>query len=275
MRTTMYLTAVLAIAVQVTANGQTKTNSSIPANNSLLPVVKHQSIPVADHDKTLAADEQVVTTRTENATQMIKAFKNRIGDINKQIIELEALKSQVNEEINDFFVQKTSVAAADALGITTIISREELVLGFQQQAEELYKQSAAFRKQAVSQNGTSKKESLSTASLLEAQAIGKQIEASILSGKISQEKFNENNDHIALLMRDYYGKRSKLEMAGDLVFDANRSMRLAIEMREEANTYPGPASRLGAMQNAEEKEFMALSKQNEILNMFSSTVCSN
>jgi hypothetical protein len=271
----MYLTAVLAIAVQVTANGQTKTNSSIPANNSLLPVVKHQSIPVADHDKTLAADEQVVTTRTENATQMIKAFKNRIGDINKQIIELEALKSQVNEEINDFFVQKTSVAAADALGITTIISREELVLGFQQQAEELYKQSAAFRKQAVSQNGTSKKESLSTASLLEAQAIGKQIEASILSGKISQEKFNENNDHIALLMRDYYGKRSKLEMAGDLVFDANRSMRLAIEMREEANTYPGPASRLGAMQNAEEKEFMALSKQNEILNMFSSTVCSN
>jgi hypothetical protein len=268
----MYLIVVLAITVQVTVCGQTP-GSSIPVSNALLPVVKHQQLIVSAAKTAPAIEQQLVSSNTSKDAQQIEAFKNRIETINKQITELESLKSQVNIEISNFFVQSVPVAA-DALNIDQV-GKAELRHVCQLQADELYNQSTLLRQQARTKTGNSKNEALFNAAQLEALAIAKQIEASILSGRTSLEKFNTNNEQIEQLMRNWYGSQSKLEKAGEIIFDAKHSMRMAVEMREEANTYPHPSARLGAMQNAEEKEFLALSQQNEVLSMFGGSICSN
>jgi hypothetical protein len=105
---------------------------------------------------------------------------------------------------------------------------------------------------------------VSEASNLEKQSQLVQIRASEISAEISNYKFNKNRATIKTYVAKT-GEENVPVYAKNLIFDSEKIIRLAKEMREEANAQPNLASKLGTMGNAEEQEQMALNKQVEAL----------
>jgi hypothetical protein len=103
---------------------------------------------------------------------------------------------------------------------------------------------------------------------IETQYIIKQIEASEASGKISMQKFEQNKATI-LGTFTRIPKNTTTFTKADLSYtESERFMKIAKEMREEANAQLSIQAKYGDMTNAEEKEALALSKQQEVLNLF-------
>lgn len=100
------------------------------------------------------------------------------------------------------------------------------------------------------------------------QLLLEQLEASELSARHSIQKFEQNREIILDLLNrtpknNYMYTRARLSNT-----DAEYLMRLALEMREEANAQITLQAKVGEMSNAEEKEVLALNKQKEVLDMF-------
>lgn len=134
----------------------------------------------------------------------------------------------------------------------------------QKKSEELTAMAQKVRGDAKSKNDEVKKLLLSEAGNLDKQSQLVQIAASELSSRISNYKFNQNKSNI----KSYVAKTGEENVpvyTKNLIYDSEKIMRLAKEMREEANAQPNLASRLGTMGNAEEQESLALSKQVEAL----------
>ena len=131
-------------------------------------------------------------------------------------------------------------------------------------SEELTGMAQKMRGDAKGKTGEVKSLLISEAGNLEKQSQMVQIAASELSARISNHKFNENKTSI----KNYVTKTGEENVpvyTKNLIYDSEKVMRLAKEMREEANAQPNLASKLGTMGNAEEQETLALSKQVEAL----------
>jgi hypothetical protein len=131
-------------------------------------------------------------------------------------------------------------------------------------SEELTNMAQKVRNDAKGKTGEVKTLLISEASNLDKQSQMVQIAASELSARISNYKFNENKTSI----KNYVAKTGDENVpvyTKNLIYDSEKIMRLAKEMREEANAQPNLASKLGTMGNAEEQESLALSKQVEAL----------
>jgi hypothetical protein len=95
--------------------------------------------------------------------------------------------------------------------------------------------------------------------------IMKQIEASKLAGLINQKAFDQNAKLIAILFASKIKDMDSKDQATNYVMDANIAMRSAKLMREEATQMTNLAAMLGYMGNAEEKEFVALTRQEKAI----------
>ena len=120
--------------------------------------------------------------------------------------------------------------------------------------------------QKIRNNATGeKKASIKKTLLAESNVVEKQwqvlqIAASNLASRINMYQFDKNRTRI----RHYValdGEQNVPVFTKFLIFDSEKLMRSAKEMREEANAQPKLAARLGNMSNAEEKEELALRKQ--------------
>ena len=105
----------------------------------------------------------------------------------------------------------------------------------------------------------------------ETQSTMKRIEASEISGRISLQKFEQNK----MIILDAFTRIPKNNInytKGTVSYsESERFMKIAKEMREEADAQLTIQARYGEMINAEEKEALALSKQQEVLSLFDKT----
>lgn len=99
------------------------------------------------------------------------------------------------------------------------------------------------------------------------QYITKKIEISTLKSVIVYEKFNANRTTIQRLFIDAFEKPVILNKSEILNSEAEYAIKLAKEIRQEANAQPTPEAQLGELSNAEEKEIIALSKQEEVIKL--------
>lgn len=106
------------------------------------------------------------------------------------------------------------------------------------------------------------------AEVIQEQALTKQIEASQLSSQIAQYKFAENKKTILIYLNNTPETNDLYTSASSANSESERYMKLAIEMREEANAQANLQAKLGNMSNAEEKEALALNIQEKILTLF-------
>lgn len=106
------------------------------------------------------------------------------------------------------------------------------------------------------------------AEMIQQQALTKQIEASLLSSQITQFKFAENRKTILVYLNSTPRNNVLYTTASSTNSESERYMKMAMEMREEANAQTTLQAKLGNMSNAEEKEALALTMQEEVLMMF-------
>jgi hypothetical protein len=101
---------------------------------------------------------------------------------------------------------------------------------------------------------------------IEQQSLVKQIEASELSAQISYTKFEKNREIII----NVFPRIPKNTIYSNVYYSYTESehfMKMAKEMREEGNAQLSIQAKYGNFSNAEEKEALALSKQEEALDL--------
>ncbi|MCE3260360.1 MAG: hypothetical protein K0S12_2001, partial [Bacteroidetes bacterium] len=144
----------------------------------------------------------------------------------------------------------------------TMVYAGELI----KQADELYLIETAIRSEAKTKHGEAKQKLLAAAKELRNQGQLKQIQASEISGKINLQNF-KNGEVVYNGLLFKATNKELLQDAQSLHSDANYSIRLAKELREEAYSLADNSAKLGTMTNAEEKEAIALKTQTAAIHL--------
>lgn len=106
---------------------------------------------------------------------------------------------------------------------------------------------------------------------IEQLSLVKQVEASELSAQISYSKFEENREIIINVFPQIPQNTITFTKAHHSYTESERYMKIAKEMREEGNAQLTIQAKYGDFSNAEEKEELALQKQQEVLDLFATT----
>ncbi|MDZ4665865.1 MAG: hypothetical protein SGJ15_13380 [Bacteroidota bacterium] len=138
---------------------------------------------------------------------------------------------------------------------------------YQAQAEELQLSEKKLRAQANTKKGQEKAQLIASANKIAKQIEAIQIQASEIYGKFNLETFQFVEEVYSALLKDPNVNDSYINRSEQLKIQAEQTLKLAKEMRQEAYAMPNNAGKLGTMQNAEEMEGIALGKQKEAVNI--------
>lgn len=284
MKTTSLLTALMLFAIQTIVNGQALTNKNTKSNESTLltPTKKLNSTYAVkkEHKRNKKADK-----KQNYPEPSVSAIIGEMNQIDKQIAELQKLRAGLDAEIGKYVttevqtmvtpVTNKEVAIESNVINVNSVSLVDSYFELQNETEELsskYSQLVNLAKtKAMNEKTSLMAEAKNTFALYEI----KKIEFSELAAKMSYEKFTENKVTIQGLLINYEGGNIVPQIVNKLSDDAEVSMRMAKEMREEANAQPNKSAKLGTYSNAEEKEALALGKQGEAINMLEKTAHMN
>lgn len=187
----------------------------------------------------------------------------------KKTDDTENLKamSQTSVSASQKTVAKTKTLPNDHTAVNyNVKANTQALQELQKQSEELSSLSQKLRSESKDKHESVKKILLSEANNLDRQTQLVQVAASELSAEISYYKYDANKSNIKKYVTKNGGEQNVPQYTKNLIFDSEKIIRLAKEMREEANAQPSIAAKLGTMGNAEEQEALALSKQVEALN---------
>ena len=171
---------------------------------------------------------------------------NQVTQINKTLINTE------NSIVNVTYSMKAST------GELSILLKE---------AKELNKTAQAFKNSAKNSQGDEKKELNIEALFFEKQFVLKQIQISELLAKETYQKLYQNRNYINVLIKTIKDDDYTSNLAVILNSDAEKFIKMAKEMREEANAQPNHVSKLGNITNAEDQEELALNKQQQVFDI--------
>jgi hypothetical protein len=230
MKTTTLFSATLIIIAQAALMAQAQPNRRI------LPVLGTQETTIH-----LSTSERILNDlkAKKNSPEIIKDYANK-----------EAEKTD-----NNTFNYYNNPNCYSSLTWCNELNRQ--AEGLEKQELELYEMAKQYPSQ--------KKQLSATAAQLHEQAQLIRIQASEISGKISLQKFKENKKLFHSLCENTFAGETILRAAAEREEFAEHQMKMAKDMREEAYAMPNNGSKLGSMNNAEEKEFIALKKQGEAI----------
>ncbi len=138
---------------------------------------------------------------------------------------------------------------------------------YQIKAEELQLSEKKLRAQANTKKGQEKAQLIASANKIAKQVELLQIQVSEIYGKFNLETFQFVEEVYSALLKDPNVNDNFTTRSEQLNSEAEQTLKLAKEMRQEAYAMPNNAGKLGTMQNAEEMEGIALSKQKEAVNI--------
>lgn len=234
MKTKNFLPTLLAVTIQVMVNGQTQGNQS------------HRSLPVLEDGKKNTAKVYPTLVSEERATIKELSFTSKTETTNDKTTTID------NNTFNYY---------SNANCYATVTYANELL----KQADDLGLIEKTLRAQASTKKGEEKIKLVNAANELFKQAELKQIQASEIAGKINHEKYKSNSIVFNNMAFTSVAGEIILEKAKEINSEASHNIKLAKEMREEAYAMHNNTAKLGTMSNAEEKETIALSKQDEAI----------
>lgn len=270
MKTKFYLLTLLAFAAQVVVNAQTNNQSSHRILGTLGNKSETSNAP-AKNETAVTTDQKVIENKTSTASQKVESNNTQaISEKDKKnyptLISSEPNNKSQLASTDKKEAKKTDNNTynyyANENCYNTMVYAAELI----KQAEELASIEQVLRTSAKTKVGEEKNKLIKSANELRAQAELKQIQASEIAGKLNLEKFNNNKVIFVVLIKKVSANESVVEEAKIINTEAEYSMKLAKEMREEAYAMHNNAAKLGTMSNAEEKETEALNKQDEAIN---------
>lgn len=158
-----------------------------------------------------------------------------------------------------------------------VIQAEQMTLAtvkapgnYKPEAADLIQKSNTLKEAAQNSKGIVKQELITEANELFTLAQDIQIKAFETSGAKNKETYEWNKTSINSLLE----KSNMSAVAGkevqNLISDATLNMRIASEMRQEAYAMPTNAAKLGSLSNADDKETVAISDQNQAIHILKS-----
>lgn len=183
------------------------------------------------------------------------------------IIQVMVSGQTVDNQIS--LIRKTLISTeSSVVNVTYSMKSNTLNLSeLLKQAVELNITTQSLKNAAKSKHGDEKRELTNEALSFEKQFVLKQIEISELVAKQTYQKLYQNRNYISLLMKTIKDDDHTNNLVETLNSDAEKCIRMAKEMREEANAQPNNVSKLGNMTNAEDEETIALNKQQQIFDL--------
>jgi MoaA/NifB/PqqE/SkfB family radical SAM enzyme len=166
-------------------------------------------------------------------------------------------------------VRKTLISTESSIvNVTYTMKSTALELSnLLKQAKELNTTMQSFKSAAKTKKGDEKKELTIEALFFEKQFVLKQIEISELLAKDTYQKLYQNRNYIGLLLKTIKDDEYTSNLATNLNAEAEKYIRMAKEMREEAYAQATFVAKLGNMTNAEDEEVLALNKQQQVFDI--------
>lgn len=252
MKTTLTRIALLLLTIQGVVDAQT---------NSLAPI----SIRANEKQKILSEERLKLTA--------IKNINKEIALLKQQVAELQEIKAELYNNIDSLVLleDEGSGASEAKLAQSSLEKEVEQYLDLQTETEMLYERFQKLYKESQSSVGKQKQFILTQYKDAVSQYELKKIETSLLSQKITLATYNSNKDLIKHLVESTEHQKTVLVVIQQLEDEAFVAIKLAKEIREEANAQPNRAAKVGAYSNAEEKEILALQKQDKAINLLQKT----
>lgn len=252
MKTALTRIALLLLTIQGVADAQT---------NDLAPI------------SIRANEKQRILSDPTLKSKAIKNINMEIALLKQQIAELQEIKAELYNNIDSAgpSVDEEKASVVIQSEQEDVESEIDVFLDMQAEADILYNRFQGLYKQAQLMSGKQKGEVLLEYKNTITQYEFKKIEASVLSQKITMIKYNSNRSLIKKLLQTTEHQKAVLRFVKQLEEEAALAIKLANEMREEACAQPNNASKLGAFNNAEEKETIALNKQDEAIILLQKT----
>lgn len=242
-------------------------NKQIASNNTAQPNA-NQNLKEINVDNPSKAMDQLKELKN-SLTQADNTLFNYNNYTNTNV---QNKKVQADGQINDAFAMQNKLKETIAKSEETIqnssvslqknSNNPEAIL---KQADDLSAKAASFRSEANTKQGTEKDNLIAQAVDLEKQAEAKQIEASETSGKITLDKYDVNKENVQTLLATNKADAGSVNQAKALMDEAEQAIKQAKAIREEANAMNNNSAKIGNLGNAEEKELIALNKQNDAL----------
>jgi hypothetical protein len=135
------------------------------------------------------------------------------------------------------------------------------------ETENLKQTISKIRESAVNKSKNEKEYILAEANSLEKDYLQNKISISEFESQVVYQVYNQNKEIIRNLLNELNINSQNYKKASQLALEAERSIRIGKEMREEAKAQSTLAATYGAMSNAQEQEEQAIQKQNEAKNI--------
>jgi len=142
---------------------------------------------------------------------------------------------------------------------------------YQLKAEELQAAEKKLRAQANTKKGPEKAKLIADANKTAKQVELLLIQVSEINGKYNLESFEFIEEVYLTLLKDPNVNDNYVYRAKELNEEAQQTLKLAKEMRQESYAMPNNSGKLGTMLNAEEMESIALAKEKEALTILNKT----
>lgn len=268
--------------VSVNSNSTANTESVTPISSNTIAAVNSSSI--TNTSNTNSDNSTAISSKNNDSNNK---YLNSLSDIKNS---LESNKPSTNTAF-DFnnYTESSSIALKaaakqqlekskqDELKLLDLISKSENDIKsistvnsstLLNEAENLSNTAFEQRKESVSKTGAEKDNLIIQAIANEKLAIDKKLEASIILERENKNEFSNNTLNLTELVK-LTGPKSNdgISQANMLAQEAQLNYKQAEKLREEANSYPQGAARLGGLSNAEEKEAEALAKQKKSIEL--------
>ena len=216
MKTQVQILTALALIIQVMVNGQTQENQAsknIQVTNKKIYAVLGANKNTQNNN--VAASGPISQTTTDH-----QAVKNNL-----------VVTGSISAYNKSLTIKGT---AADA---KNLIAQTEEMLSIEKQ----------LRAQAKTKQGEERTKLINSANELSKQIEMVNIQASEITGKVNMETFNFNKEIYLSLLNDPNVNDNYIEHSTNLNAEAEQTIKLAKEMRQEAYAMPSNAAKLGTI----------------------------
>lgn len=202
---------------------------------------------------------QVICSGQQNETQ--SDVKNKINP-NSSIQKINSKSSSNCDSKSEKILPILPINALSKANNTLALTKSEIIQQLTQTSDHLSSKAQSLRATAKTAAANYKQRILEQAKDFDQKSLVIQLQVCELNAEMNLYHYDVNKITIKIMINEYKGDKNTLSYTYNLIFESEKEMKLAKELREEAHAQPNLASIIGNMGNAEEKELLALSKQN-------------
>ncbi|MES2567274.1 MAG: hypothetical protein V4565_10430 [Bacteroidota bacterium] len=299
MKTYIYLTATLTLSILNTIEGQIEATQGLKIRIDIMgqnPLVKTSALEYHSYIQKIEASEifsKNAGQQFDQNEETIKSIFCKISQNSKTYIASQTPYQQAEcfmrsaKELRKEALEQLNVQAQYGV-LTNAEEKEKLALNKQQEIFELFEKEIPgllaqvknmesakgndlmktvleLKEAAMNAAPNEQKILLNEAKDLEETYLTSQVKSSNLYAKTIYQKFSDNKALILTFLDQVRRHKELVETVALMCREAERLLKSSEELREEANAQYYLAAKLGAFSNAEEKETLAITKQEDTL----------